>query len=289
MIFLIFAALLWGTSFIAGKYSYDVFDPYLLVQLRMGIATLFVLPILYKRRNDVLLSFKTHKKGLLALAFLIYPATFLLQFLGLKYTSASSATTMIGIEPFMVVFMGYFFFKNKTSKMDWVLGALTFIGVLIVAWSSQQDHSINLFGCFLVIVSTIVVAIWVLTSKKILEEVDSSIFTAITILLGFILCIPFTFFFSTTSLSTISSSISISSILALLYLGIGCSYLASKLWNKGLEVSSANNGGLFLALEPIFGVIFAVLLLNENITGVTLVGVIIVLCSTFYAQAIKKS
>ncbi|WP_155518014.1 EamA family transporter, partial [Acinetobacter pittii] len=74
--------------------------------------------------------------------------------LGLKYTSASSATTMIGIEPFMVVFMGYFFFKNKTSKMDWVLGALTFIGVLIVAWSSQQDHSINLFGCFLVIVST---------------------------------------------------------------------------------------------------------------------------------------
>ncbi|EOG1897897.1 EamA family transporter, partial [Acinetobacter baumannii] len=86
-----------------------------------------------------------------------------------------------------------------------------------------------------------------------------------------------------------SSSISISSILALLYLGIGCSYLASKLWNKGLEVSSANNGGLFLALEPIFGVIFAVLLLNENITGVTLVGVIIVLCSTFYAQAIKKS
>ncbi|WP_408698771.1 EamA family transporter [Acinetobacter baumannii] len=55
------------------------------------------------------------------------------------------------------------------------------------------------------------------------------------------------------------------------------------------EVSSANNGGLFLALEPIFGVIFAVLLLNENITGVTLVGVIIVLCSTFYAQAIKKS
>lgn len=289
MIFLFFAALLWGTSFIAGKYSYDVFDPYLLVQLRMGIATLFVLPILYKRRSDVVLSFKMHKKGLLALAFLIYPATFLLQFLGLKYTSASSATTMIGIEPFMVVFMGYFVFKNKTSKMDWVLGALTFIGVLIVAWSSQQDHSINLFGCFLVIVSTIVVAIWVLTSKKILEEVDSSIFTAITILLGFILCIPFTLFFSTTSLSTISSSISISSILALLYLGIGCSYLASKFWNKGLELSSANNGGLFLALEPIFGVVFAVLLLNENITGVTLIGVIIVLCSTFYAQAIKKS
>lgn len=289
MIFLLFAAFLWGTSFIAGKYAYGVFDPYLLVQLRMRIATLFVLPILYKRRHDVFLSFKIHNKGLLVLAFLIYPATFLLQFLGLKYTSASSATTMIGIEPFMVVFIGYFFFKNKTSRIDWILGGLTFIGVLIVAWSSQQDHSINLFGCFLVILSTIIVAIWVLTSKKILGEIDSSLFTAITIFLGFILCIPFTLFCSITSITSISSNISIPSILALLYLGIGCSYLASKLWNKGLEISSANNSGLFLALEPIFGVVFAVLLLSENITGTTLIGVIIVLCSTFYSQAIKKS
>ena len=288
MIFLLAAAFLWGTSFIAGKYSYGVFDPYLLVQLRMAIATLFVLPVLYKKRNDVFLVFRMYKRDLLILAFLIYPATFLLQFLGLKYTSASSATAMIGIEPFMVVFMGFFFFKNKTSRIDWILGGLTFLGVLIVAWSSQQDHNINIFGCFLIIVSTVVVAIWVLLSKNILKKVDSSIFTAITIFLGFILCIPFTLLFSSTSLSNINSNISLSSIFALLYLGVGCSYLASKLWNKGLEISSANNSGLFLDLEPIFGVVFAVLLLKENISGVTLMGILLVLCSTFYAQAIKK-
>lgn len=289
MPFLFLAAFLWGTSFIAGKYAYDVFDPYILVQLRMGIATLFVLPMLYKKRFDALYIYKKYKISLFILAFLIYPATFLLQFLGLKYTSATSATTMIGIEPFMVVLVGYLFFKNKTKKVDWVFGILTFIGVLLVAWSSKEDHRINLTGCALVLISTVIVSIWVLLSKSILDQVDSTLFTAITILFGCIFCIPFTYFLSDSSFIDISSKISLTSIGALLYLGIGCSYLASKFWNKGLELSSANNSGLFLAMEPIFGVALAVILLNERITGLTLIGVGIVLFTTFYSQVMKKN
>ncbi|WP_392387055.1 EamA family transporter [Basilea psittacipulmonis] len=47
------------------------------------------------------------------LGFLTYPATFLLQFLGLSLTSASSAATVIGLEPLMVAIVGAIFFKEK--------------------------------------------------------------------------------------------------------------------------------------------------------------------------------
>lgn len=42
-----------------------------------------------------------------------YPAVFLLQFVGLHYTSAASAATIIGLEPLLIVFVGHFSLKIK--------------------------------------------------------------------------------------------------------------------------------------------------------------------------------
>jgi drug/metabolite transporter (DMT)-like permease len=70
---------------------------------------------------------------------------------------------------------------------------------------------------------------------------------------------------------------SITGSLAILYLGVGCSLVAGWIWNKGLEKVRANTGGIFLALEPIFGVIMAVVLLDESIGVVALAGIILVI------------
>lgn len=281
MIYLLLASFLWGTSFIAGKFAYQYFDPFLLVQLRMLIASFFVIGIFLKNKKNIIKTFNDHKLSFFILSFLIYPATFLLQFLGLKYTSASSATTMIGIEPFMIVLLGYIFFKNATTRFDWILAILAFFGVGMVVWSS--NNSVNIFGCFLVLLSTIVVAIWVLFSKSMLKDADSNLFTCITILLGTLCCLPFTLIFSDFNFEKVTSI----SFLPVLYLGVGCSFFAAKLWNLGLQKFSANNSGVFLALEPIFGVLLSVLLLNEVINGINLVGVVIVIFAALLSQLIK--
>lgn len=49
-----------------------------------------------------------------------------------------------------------------------------------------------------------------------------------------------------------------------MYLGIGCSLIAAWCWNKGLESVSASISGIFLVMEPVFGVIMAVILLQES-------------------------
>ncbi|MGN6950194.1 EamA family transporter, partial [Neisseria sp. P0016.S005] len=46
--------------------------------------------------------------------------------------------------------------------------------------------------------------------------------------------------------------------LSILYLGIGCSWLAYLLWNKGMNKVPAHVAGLLISLEPVIGVIKAV-------------------------------
>ncbi|MFT4021122.1 MAG: DMT family transporter [Acinetobacter sp.] len=283
MIYLTLASFLWGTSFIAGKFAYQSLDPFLLVQLRMMVASIFILALSFKNIRQMVQVFHHNRWRFILLSFLIYPATFLLQFLGLKYTSASSATTMIGIEPLMIVLLGYIFVKKHTTQYDWILATVAFLGVGMVVGSSQNNSDISVLGCSLVLLATIVVATWVLLSKKMLKHVDGHMFTCITICLGSILCLPFTLSFSDLNMSHIT----VSSFISVLYLGIGCSFLAAKLWNIGLNRFSANRSGIFLALEPVFGVLLSVILLNEHIDGISLVGILIVIIAAFLSQIIK--
>ena len=45
MRYILIALFLWSSSFVAGKYTYTMLDPVLMVQLRLLIATIIVLPM----------------------------------------------------------------------------------------------------------------------------------------------------------------------------------------------------------------------------------------------------
>ena len=126
MLYQILALLIWSSSLIVGKLTYSMMDPVLVVQVRLIIAMIIVMPLFLRRWKKI---DKPMRKQLWWLAFFNYTAVFLLQFIGLKYTSASSAVTMIGLEPLLVVFVGHFFFKDKAKWFHWLFGAMAFIGV----------------------------------------------------------------------------------------------------------------------------------------------------------------
>ena len=128
MIYLLIASFLWGTSFIAGKIAYSMFDPSLVVALRYIFASIILLPItisfMHQEKETI------NKKDffmLILLGILTYPLTSMLQFIGLSFTSASSATTIIGIEPIMITMIGFIFFKEKISPIVFFLGVVASI------------------------------------------------------------------------------------------------------------------------------------------------------------------
>lgn len=282
MFYLLLASFLWGTSFIAGKFAYETLDPALVVLFRLIIAGVILFPITLRFIKENSKSDVDWKKIAL-LGFLTYPATFLLQFIGLQYTSASSAATMIGIEPLMVILIGQLFFKEKASLTIWLLGTIAFIGVFLLVGLSDNEE-ISLIGCLLVLASTIVVALWLRLSKSVLGNLNPKVYTALSLQLGTLIGLPFMLLL----VKDWNINFSYSSIIALLYLGIGCSLFANWAWNKGLSETETNKSGIFLALEPVFGVLFSIILLNDSLSITSWVGVALVILSATVCLVLPK-
>ncbi|RDE79743.1 DMT family transporter [Haemophilus parahaemolyticus] len=282
MIYLLLASFLWGTSFIAGKFAYETLDPALVVLFRLIIAGVILFPITLRFIKENSKSDVDWKKIAL-LGFLTYPATFLLQFIGLQYTSASSAATMIGIEPLMIILVGQLFFKEKASLTIWLLGIIAFIGVFLLVGLSDSEE-ISLIGCLLVLASTIVVALWLRLSKSVLGNLNPKVYTALSLQLGTLIGLPFMLLL----VKDWNINFSYSSIIALLYLGIGCSLFANWAWNKGLSETETNKSGIFLALEPVFGVLFSIILLNDSLSFTSWVGVALVILSASVCLVLPK-
>lgn len=282
MFYLLLASFLWGTSFIAGKFAYETLDPALVVLFRLIIAGVILFPITLRFIKENSKSDVDWKKNAL-LGFLTYPATFLLQFIGLQYTSASSAATMIGIEPLMVILIGQLFFKEKASLTIWLLGTIAFIGVFLLVGLSDSEE-ISLIGCLLVLASTIVVALWLRLSKSVLGNLNPKVYTALSLQLGTLIGLPFMLLL----VKDWNINFSYSSIIALLYLSIGCSLFANWAWNKGLSETETNKSGIFLALEPVFGVLFSIILLNDSLSFTSWVGVALVILSAAVCLVLPK-
>lgn len=284
MIYLLIASFLWGTSFIAGKIAYNMFDPSLVVALRYIFASIILLPVTisFMRQEKETINRKDFFT-LILLGILTYPLTSMLQFIGLSFTSASSATTIIGIEPIMITMIGFIFFKEKTSPIVFFLGIIAFFGVALTVGVSALEN-VSFFGCFLVFLSTIVVSFWVQLSKKVLTKISSNYYTALTIQLGTLFALPIMLFL----VKSWEIHYSLKGLIALLYLVVGCSIGAGWFWNKGLERSEASKSGIFLALEPVFGILFAVLILGEKLNFLSIIGIILVILSAAICMILPK-
>jgi len=284
MIYLLIASFLWGTSFIAGKIAYNMFDPSLVVALRYIFASIILSPVTisFMRQEKETINKKDFFM-LILLGILTYPLTSMLQFIGLSFTSASSATTIIGIEPIMITMIGFIFFKEKTSPIVFFLGIIAFLGVALTVGVSALEN-VSFFGCFLVFLSTIVVSFWVQLSKKVLTKISSNYYTALTIQLGTLFALPIMLFL----VKSWEIHYSLKGLIALLYLVVGCSIGAGWFWNKGLERSEASKSGIFLALEPVFGILFAVLILGEKLNFLSIIGIILVILSAAICMILPK-
>ena len=279
MRYILIALFLWSSSFVAGKYTYTMLDPVLMVQLRLLIATIIVLPMFMR-------VWKRIPKGLRPqvwwLGLLNYPVIFLLQFIGLSHTSASSASTMLGLEPFLVVLIGHFFFGDKAHH--WIFGLVAFLGVALLIYGGEETGNISLFGCSLVLIAGVVFASCLRWTQKVIVQLTAQVYTTSSIVFGTITCLPFTLWLT----ESWQIHWNWQGIAGLLYIGVGCSWLAYYLWNKGINSVDSNLAGILVSLEPVFAILLAVLLLGEHISPLSWLGILAVIATTLISSVYPR-
>jgi len=272
IIFTILAGLLWGTSFPAIKIGLEYVDPLIFVFLRFLIASIVMfIAVLITGKFE----FKINHKKLLLFLGITNGIAYLLQYIGMNYTTAAKASLFVNLTTIWVVLLspkitGEHFDKKKTGGIIFAI-----IGLLLVTTNLNMEiiNEEQLFGDITVILAGVVWAFFIIYNKIMVNKEKGVTQSIIWILpLTLLPMIPFVLL-SPSSISIIP----IEGWVAIFYTAIFCWVIPYYLWVKGLKDISATTSTILLLTEILVATSISIVFLNEIITLINGIGAIFII------------
>lgn len=270
----ILAGILWGTSFPAIKIGLNYIDPINFVFLRFLIASIvmFVAVLAIKK-----FEFKMYNKKLLVFLGLTNGVAYLLQYIGMNYTSAAKASLFVNLSVIWVALIstatiGEHFGKNKT------LGIISgLIGLFLVTTNLNLEMlgEGQILGDLLLILAGIVWAFFIVYNKILVNSNNGLIQSIIWILpITLLPAIPFVLLSPNNILV-----IPIEGWIAIFYTAIFCWVIPYYLWLEGLKHISASTSTILLLTEILVATTISIIFLDELITLTTGIGAVLIVAA----------
>ena len=280
---MIVLCMVWGLQQVILKMAASDISPLMQIALRSGLAALLLLPLVLLDKKSQLMNPKNVKAG--ALVAVLFSLEFFLLAQALQLTSASHAVVLLYTAPiFVALGLHWKLPSERLTLLQWTGIGIAFIGI-VVTFIRPQQIGVNTFqqqmlwGDLYALAAAIA---WAATTVTV--RLSSLAQAAVTQTLfyqlagSFILLLGLAFFLGQAvvqwtplvigSLAFHTLIVSFASFLAWFWLLRN--YLASRL-------------GVFSFLTPLFGIIFGVWLLDENIeanfifgTALVLLGILVV-------------
>ena len=194
------------------------------------------------------------------------------------FHSIQISTVAIGLLtfstfPVFVVFIEPYVSKSRLNPKNIILVLILFTGIiLIVPKFDLADLKVR--GVLWGILSGFLFALLTVFNRKYVQKYSPLIVAFYQNSIAAIVLIPAIIF--------IKIKIVYSDVLLLLVLGIFCTAIAHTLFIKGMKRVKAESASIIACLEPVYGILFAALLLSEYPDLKTLMGgAIIILCALY--------
>ncbi len=251
--------IIWGTTFISTKVLLTDFRPVEILFFRfvMGFAALFlVCPHRMKgvgRRQELTFVLA----GLCGIC--LY---YLLENIALTYTMASNVGVIISVAPFFTAILSRLFLKSEGKlRANFFIGfVVAMAGVAAFVWAcySILTRKISSFGCPVI-----------LTTRR-------------TFFYGILFMVPALFLFDFKM--GLERFADMTHLLNILYLGLGASALCFVTWNLAVKVLGAVRTSVYIYMVPIITVVTSVLVLNEPVTWVSVMGTVLAVAGLFLSE-----
>ena len=259
---LVLAMLIWGSSFIAMKYAFQSYDPWVVVFGRMLVALLCFLPFLPRlwpgRDGFVDLPY-------LFLMVLMEPCLyFILEAFALENTTASQAGMITSMLPLMVAVAAGFWLHERICRYTW---SGFFIAIAGAWWLSLSGESsayapAPLLGNVLEFFAMVCAALYTVILKRVSRHYTPMQLTFFQAIAGTLFYFPVLFLPST----VLPADLPLSPSFAVLYLGTLVSIGAYVLYSYGVSRIPATQASAFVNLIPVFSVVLGFLVLGERFT-----------------------
>lgn len=274
-------AVLWSSASVAGKFGLMSSEPLTLFTIRFLLAGVLLLTIALLFTNDRKLPAGKEWWQLTlfgALNTALYLGIFII---ALEEVAAGITALAIALNPLMISFFSAMWLKRPVKLREWLSIVAGMAGVALATFPLLQNGYATPWGAFLLVLSMVMYSLGAVYYSSVKWQLSRTVINGWQVFIAGLLLLPFTLFFEGGG-TTYDARF----WLSLLWLVIPVSLAAVQLWLYLLR-EDAVRASLWLFLCPIFGLIFATLLLDEPFTWHTLVGTLIVMGSLYEGQRRK--
>jgi drug/metabolite transporter (DMT)-like permease len=269
------AVLLFGIAGLFGKFLF--LPPLVIVFGRTSFAALTLSVILFCSKTRIRTKSIRDFTVLILLGIIlaIHWTTF---FHAIQISTVAVGLITFSTFPVFVTFMEPYFFKEKLRRFDILTAGSVVLGLILVI-PSLDFHNHITQGAFWGTISGLTFAVLSILNRKYVSTYPSTVIVCYQNWIAALILFPFLFFKDL--------SLQPTDVLLLALLGIFCTALAHVLFIKSLVHIKTQLASITACLEPVYGIIFAFLLLGEIPSLRTTLGGCIIL-GTVAAASIKR-
>jgi drug/metabolite transporter (DMT)-like permease len=278
---LLFVALFWGGTFVAGRTVAQNVGPFSAAFLRFAVASFFLIFVTRKLEGGIPLLKKHQIVPVLLLGMTGVFAYNIFFLSGLKVIEASRASLIIATNPIFIALFAYSFFKEKLTGINiagillCASGAIIVISKgnpLIILKGGLGSGELYILGC---------VVSWVLYSligKRTMHDMSPLSAVTYSCLIGGLLLFPPAVF---EGIFSDLGGYSGADWFSIFYLGFFGTVLGFTWYYEGIKKLGASKAAVFINFVPISAVILSFLILKETLNLSLIIGAVMVISGAY--------
>ncbi|MDX1759527.1 MAG: DMT family transporter [Arenibacter algicola] len=202
-------------------------------------------------------------------------------FKGLDLSTPINSAVLITITPILVVILSALFIKEKITIQRGIgvfLGLIGALALILFGAEIRQDATNIPLGNMLFIVNATSYGLYLILVKKLLEKYHPFTLMKWMFGIGFIITLPITY----TEFKEIQwSHLPVEALGAIAFVIIGTTFLTYLFNVFALTQLKASTVGVFMYLQPLIGIIFAIVAGKDHLTLVKFLAIVLVLIGVY--------
>jgi len=266
--------ILWGASFLFVEVLLDLINPFLIVYIRVSIASVILVLYLYLSKTK----FKVTNKivyNLFIMALLNNVVPFLLIAYGQQTTTGGLASILNANTSLITILLASMFISYEKLTVNRILGVLIGLFGIIIAVGYESFLTIydDSYGKFLILLATVSYSFAGIWAKLKLSDVPPLISATGMLTFSTVILSPFAAIYFNDDLINLNFPIIFYSIM----FAVLCSVIAYFLYFKILEKTGAGNLLICTIIIPPASIILNSLILGQVISISELIGLMIII------------
>ena len=269
---LIAVTVIWGGGFVASDMALKSLRPFQIMAIRFLLATVLLGAASIRDLKGI--DFKEIRAGILMGCALFVGFAF--QIVGLQYTMPSKNAFLTALNVVMVPFIAFLILKKKISRKSIAGAIMAIFGVGLL--SLEKNLSLGI-GDALTLVCAVGFAFQIFFTSEFVKKYRAVVLNFVQMLTAVILSIISLYLFGETEFHVTAQG-----WLSVLYLGVISTALCYLLQTASQKYVDETKAAIILSMESVFGTIFSILILHEQVTLRMICGCVIILAAVIVSN-----